>query len=156
MIGDRVCVYTPKTKKGLSCKLMRYWHGPSRTVEKCSPVHYKLRTCDNRLVSVTVHANWIKPYFSSYLCPSNTLEGTSANSGPTIPDEELPADSFSDHHFIQHTRDSQHTPAASDTSDLLDTLYNIEQIFKHRTRKGRKQILRDGHCTNEHQLAMTN
>ena len=65
-------------------------------------------------MSVTVHANRIKPYFSSDLRPSNTLEGTSANSGPAIPDEDLPADSFSDYHPIKHTRDSQHEPAASD------------------------------------------
>ena len=76
MIGDKVCIYTPKTKKGLSRKLMHHWHEPYRIVENCSPVHYKLRTCDNRLVFVTVHANWIKPYFSSDLRPSNTLEGT--------------------------------------------------------------------------------
>ena len=141
MIGDKVWIYTPKTKKGLSRKLMHHWHGPYRIVEKCSPVHYKLRTCDNRLVSVTVHASQIKPYFSSDLRPSNTLEGTSANSGPAIPDEDLPADSFSDYHPIKHTRDSQHEPAASDTQDSTDTLYNIEQILKHRNRRGKKQIL---------------
>ena len=28
MIGDKVWVYTPKTKKGLSRKLMHHWHGP--------------------------------------------------------------------------------------------------------------------------------
>ena len=83
----------------------------------------------------------IKPYFSSDLRPSNTLEGTSANSGPAIPDEELPADSFNDYHSIKHTRDSQHEPAASDTQDSPDTLHNIVQILKHRMRKGKKQIL---------------
>ena len=57
IVGDRVWVYTPKTKKGLSQKLMHHWHGPFRIVRKCSPVHFKLRRCDNSLVSVTVNAN---------------------------------------------------------------------------------------------------
>ena len=62
IVGDRVWVYTPKTKKGLSQKLMHHWHGPFRIVRKCSPVHFKLRRCDNSLVSVTVNANRMKPY----------------------------------------------------------------------------------------------
>ena len=89
---------------------------------------------------VTVHANRIKPYFSPDLRPSNTLEGTSSNSDHAIPDEELPADSFSEYHPMQRTRDSQHEPAASDTTDSPDTLYNIEKVLKHRTCKGKKQI----------------
>ena len=141
MIGDKVWVYTPKAKKGLSRKLMHHWHGPYRIVEKCCPVHYKLRTCDNRLMSLTVHANRIKPYFSLDLRPCNTLEGTSSTSDHAIPDDELPAYSFSDYHPIQHTRNSQLEPTASGTPDSSDTLYNIEQILKHRTRKGKKQIL---------------
>ena len=42
---------------------------------------------------------------------------------------------------MQHIRDSQHEPAASDTPDSQYTLYNIEQVLKHRTRKGKKKIL---------------
>ena len=164
MIGYRVWVYKPKTKKELSRKLIHLWHGPYRIVEKCSPVHYKLRTCDNRLVSVTVCANRIKPYISSDLQPSNTLEGTSGNSGPAIPDEELPADGFSDYHPIKHKRDSQLEPAASDTPDSTDTLNNIEQILKQRTRKGKKKILvkREGYgpehnsCVDETNVVQTN
>lgn len=32
MVGDRVWVYTPKTTKGLSKKLIHQWHGPFRIV----------------------------------------------------------------------------------------------------------------------------
>ena len=71
----------------------------------------------------------VKPYFSPDLRPSNTLEGTSSTSDHAIPDEELPADSFSDYHPMQHTRDSQHESTASDTPDSPDTLYNIEQVL---------------------------
>ncbi len=125
MIGDKVWVCTPKTKKGLSRKLMHHWHGPFRKVEKCSPVHYKLRTCDNRLVSITVHANRMKPYYSSNLRPCNPPENTSVDSDPSIPAEESPDDSFADDHPIRHPNDSRHEPAASDTPHSADTLYNI-------------------------------
>ena len=43
-VGQRVWVYTPRTRKGLSKKLMHNWLGPYRIVEKLSPVHFKLRT----------------------------------------------------------------------------------------------------------------
>ena len=33
-IGQRVWVYTPKTRKGLSKKLLHHWHGPYRIVRK--------------------------------------------------------------------------------------------------------------------------
>ena len=56
-IGSKVWVYTPKTRKGLSKKLAHNYHGPYRVVKKLSPVHFRLRTLDNRPVSVPVHAN---------------------------------------------------------------------------------------------------
>ena len=92
-------------------------------------------------MSVILHANPIKPYFSLDLRPNSTLEGTPSTSDHAIPDDELPADSFSDYHPIQHTWDSQHKPTASDTPDSPDTLYNVEQVLKHCTHKGKKQIL---------------
>ena len=51
-IGQRVWVYTPKTKKGLSKKLLYNWFGPYRIVEQSSPVHYRLRTIISCSLSV--------------------------------------------------------------------------------------------------------
>ena len=62
-IGCKVWVYTPKWKKGLSKKLMHNNHGPYRIVARLSPVHFRLRTMENRPVAVPVHANRMKPYF---------------------------------------------------------------------------------------------
>ena len=39
-IGQRVWVYTPKTKKGLSKKLLYNWFGPYGIVEQSSPVRF--------------------------------------------------------------------------------------------------------------------
>ena len=47
-VGQRVWVYTPRSRKGLSKKLMHNWLGPYRIVDKLSPVHFKLRTITNK------------------------------------------------------------------------------------------------------------
>ena len=62
-VGQCCWVYTPSSKKGLSKKLRHLWHGPFRICRKLSPVHYQLRTCDNRLVATTVHANRMKHFY---------------------------------------------------------------------------------------------
>ena len=82
-----------------------------------------------------------KPHYSSNLRPCNPPENTSVDSDPSIPAEELPDDSFAEDHPIQHPNDSRHEPAASDTPHSADTLYNIKQVLKQRTRKGKKQFL---------------
>ena len=56
-VGQRVWVYTPRSKKGLSKKLLHNWLGPFRIVEKSSPVHFRLRTDTNKKVTFAVHAN---------------------------------------------------------------------------------------------------
>ena len=55
-IGQRVWVFTPKTRKGLSKKLLHHWHGPYRIMKQLSPVNFKLRNSANRLVATPVHA----------------------------------------------------------------------------------------------------
>ncbi len=52
MLGDREWVYTPKTKKSLSRKLLHHGHGP---------FSYHRIMLTNHLVSITVHANRMKP-----------------------------------------------------------------------------------------------
>ena len=61
-VGSKVWVYTPKNRKGLSKKVAYNFHGPYRVAVKLSPVHFKLRTMDNRPVTVPVHVNRMKPY----------------------------------------------------------------------------------------------
>ena len=39
-IGDRVWVYTLQLKKGLSKKLLHFWHGRCRIIQNLSPVNY--------------------------------------------------------------------------------------------------------------------
>ena len=137
MLGDRVWVYTPKTQKGLSRKLMHHWHGPFRIVEKCSPVHFKLRTCDNRLVSITVHANRMKPYYDPDSRPQ-APPSIEMLDEPPIPDNELPDDALTSNAKAHKSTSDQ--PIAIDAS-ADPTTHNIERIVKTRKRKGRKQFL---------------
>ena len=61
-VGDKVLVFTPKTIKGLSRKLMHSWHGPYRLVHKLTPVRFALRTQTNNLLKASVHMNRMKPF----------------------------------------------------------------------------------------------
>ena len=91
-IGAKVWVYTPKTRKGLSKKLTHHYHGPYRIVSKLSPVHFKLRTLDNRPVSVPVHANRLKPCYDPtdrpIVPPASEIDELHLN------DVDLPEESF--------------------------------------------------------------
>ena len=91
-VGMRVWVYTPKNRKGLSKKLAHNYHGPYRIVSKLSPVHFKLRTMDNRPVSVPVHANRMKQYYD----PADRPIGIPVlpEDTPDLSDMDLPNDSF--------------------------------------------------------------
>ncbi|CAB4035677.1 Hypothetical predicted protein [Paramuricea clavata] len=140
MLGDRVWVYTPKTKKGLSRKLMHHWHGPFRIIEKCSPVHFKLRTCDNRLVSITVHANRMKPYYFPDLRPQ-TPPNIEMPDEPPIPEDELPNDALADNTPVHEPSIDQSVPADTSVVEENSETYNIEHIIKERKRKGKKQFL---------------
>ena len=58
-VGQRVWVYTLRTRKGLSKKLMHNWLGPYRIVENLSPVHFKLRMI-NKKVAFSCHVHRMK------------------------------------------------------------------------------------------------
>ena len=77
--GAKVWVFTPKPAKGLSKKLRHFWHGLFRVVEKLSPVHFVLRTCDNRRVAAAIHANRMKSYFDPRDHPIDPTEKLNDN-----------------------------------------------------------------------------
>ena len=93
-IGCKVWVYTPKSKKGLSKKLMHNYHGPYRIVARLSPVHFRLRTMDNRPVAVPVHANRMKPYFDPNDRPIDPP--SDLNDGFELSESDLPNDSYAE------------------------------------------------------------
>eukprot|EP00112_Aurelia_sp_Birch-Aquarium-sp1_P024198 Seg753.2 transcript_id=Seg753.2/GoldUCD/mRNA.D3Y31 product="Retrovirus-related Pol polyprotein from transposon 412" pseudo=true protein_id=Seg753.2/GoldUCD/D3Y31 len=55
-VGQKVWIFTPNNRKGLSAKLVHNWHGPYRIVEKCSSVNFRLENGD------IVHSDRLKDY----------------------------------------------------------------------------------------------
>ena len=158
-IGQRVWVYTPKTKKGLSKKLLYNWFGPYRIVEQSSPVHYRLRSKSNKKVTFAVHANRMKPFVDPALRP---IEPPSDDdpSEPYLDEPDIPADSFepsesnnpnSDTSVTveNNTRTQVNLQGQSNAPDqrkddnqfAIDdqTIFAAEKILKRRKRKGKVQ-----------------
>ena len=61
-VGERVWLFTPQKRKGKCTKLLHFWHGPFRIVEKTSPVNYRLTSCDERRRTFVVHVSRLKTY----------------------------------------------------------------------------------------------
>ena len=70
--GDKVWVYNPSIKKGISKKLIaERWIGPYIVLKRYeNDVTYQLGTNDNRRVPIIVHSNRIKPFITRELIPS--------------------------------------------------------------------------------------
>ena len=112
-IGSKVWVYTPKLHKGLSKKLTHNLHGPYRGVAKLSPVHFKLRTLDNKLVSVPVHVNCMTPYYDPSSHPITVPPNIKHSSDLT--ESDLLDDSF------QTVHDTSAPLSCSSNKELLIT-----------------------------------
>lgn len=91
-LGDRVWVFCPKNRKGVSKKLAHNYHGPYWIVEFLSPVHCILRATHNRRVSTTVHVSRLKRYIDPADRPSR--EPLFQVDEPFLADSDLPTDSF--------------------------------------------------------------
>ena len=158
-IGQRVWVYTPKTKKGLSKKLLYIWFGPYRIVEQSSPVHYRLRSKSNKKVTFAVHANRMKPFVDPALRPIEPPSNDDP-SEPYLDESDIPADSFESSESHNHNSDTSvtvedNTRARINSQGQLDapdqrkdenqfvidnqTIFAAEKILKRRKRKGRVQ-----------------
>ena len=68
-MGQRVWVYTPKSIKVLSKKLLCNWFGPYCIVEQSSLIPYPLRSKNNKKVTFAVHTNRMKPNVDLALRP---------------------------------------------------------------------------------------
>ena len=125
-VGNLVWLFTPKTQKGLSKKLLHNWHGLYRLVEQLLPVNFKLHTCHNRLLPTPVHVNRLKPCTDPIAC---LIDPPVDQDDPIFNNSEvsfLPSDSFAPADLVAQP------PAAADDNDPL---YEIETILKRRTKK---------------------
>ena len=127
-IGQRVWVYTPKTKKGLSKKFLYNWFGPYRIVEQSSPVHYRLRAKDNKKVTFAVHANRMKPFVDPALRP---IEPPIDNdpSEPYLDESDIPGDSFEVSESSSHDNDTNVTAEKHDVCSPLHLQEALNQFL---------------------------
>ena len=154
--GIRVWVFTPKTFKGLSKKLLHNWHGPYRIVEQLSPVHYRLRTCSNRPVTTTVHANRMKPFYDPTDRPIDPPENDIFDE-VYLGLEDIPTDSFdlstddhpnpepavpdTDQAQIADPIQNNDVPTPGQPKIDNETVFNAEKILRHRVQNGQTQYL---------------
>lgn len=61
-VGDKVWIFTPSSKTGLSQKLMHNWHGPYEIVKKLSTVNYNVKLIGDEWKIQNVHVNRMKRF----------------------------------------------------------------------------------------------
>ena len=150
-VGQRFWIYTPEVKKGLSKKLLSKWNGPFRICRKLSPVHFQVRTCDNRLVATTVHANRLKRFYDPADRPilpppvddpdDLSFDAADLPAGSLEPDDAIPKTTANAEPAPDDTENPNTSPV--DSSDLFNDpdVYGAEKILKSRKRQGRLQYL---------------
>lgn len=155
-VDDRVWSFTPKTRKGLSKKLLHKWYGPYRLAERLSPVHFRVRTCDNRGVTTSVHVNRMKCYFDPADRPIEPLEDDLNE--PYLEERDIEDASFqlvsttpsspssqpvTRNHKTRKEKPKSTNPNSTESTPPIDnkTVSNAECLLKSRVRKGKTQYL---------------
>ena len=61
-IGQQVRIFIPAVKRGQSRKFTHQWIGPYTIIEQLSPVTYRVKSNNDRIISSAVHVQRMKPY----------------------------------------------------------------------------------------------
>ena len=91
-VGERVWLLTPQKRKGKYTKLLHFWHGPFRIVEKTSSVNYRLTSCDERRRTFVIHVNRLKTYVDPVDQPWRVAEPSHQEDPNDEPDNLWDAD----------------------------------------------------------------
>ena len=154
--GEKVWIFTPKTRKGLSRRLLFNWHGPYRVIKRLSPVHYLLRTASNNRVTSAVHVNRMKLFFDP---DDRPIQGPTDGDVPEpyLFERDLPDDSFEASTETEPVaaQDPEDGPAPPPPVANVPTgpeqpaqaplddpdVFLVERILKSRTRNGQREYL---------------
>eukprot|EP00112_Aurelia_sp_Birch-Aquarium-sp1_P017146 Seg3954.3 transcript_id=Seg3954.3/GoldUCD/mRNA.D3Y31 product="Retrovirus-related Pol polyprotein from transposon 412" protein_id=Seg3954.3/GoldUCD/D3Y31 len=76
-VGDRIWLYSPQVKSGLSSKLSHLWNGPCRIVRKLSPANVEIEEGPRR--KTIVHVNICKLYKDRQPRPTDKMDNDQDN-----------------------------------------------------------------------------
>ncbi|RXN05567.1 Retrovirus-related Pol poly from transposon [Labeo rohita] len=87
--GDKVWVFCPQRKRGLSPKLTHHWQGPGEILDQISEVVFRVRM-PGRGRRVVLHKDRLAPYHP--LAPEQETGGSQSGSPPSTPSAETDND----------------------------------------------------------------
>ncbi|KAI2648671.1 Retrovirus-related Pol polyprotein [Labeo rohita] len=87
--GDKVWVFCPQRKRGLSPKLTHHWQGPGEILDHISEVVFRVRM-PGRGRRVVLHKDRLAPYHP--LAPEQETGGSQSGSPPSTPSAETDND----------------------------------------------------------------
>lgn len=139
--GDHVWIYAPYLKKKLTKKLLHLWHGPMYLVEKITPVTFRVRNANNKLAKGPVHVNRMKTFIHRNDRPIGAP--TDTDDSFDLEEDDLPPDSFAPQvNGDPDQNDPQNSQNDANIDDVNnDDVYDVEEIVKKRTRKGKIEYL---------------
>ena len=100
-VGQKVWIFTPNNRKGLSAKLVHNWHRPYRIIEKCSPVNFRLENGD------IVHSDRLKDYIEYEQLSDPVPEDVIANDDDDNAISENEAEPVEDEHEVDQILDKR-------------------------------------------------
>ena len=80
--GDRIWLYTPQVKPGLTSKLAHLWNGPYRIIRKLSPVNVEIEEGPRR--KTIVHVNRCKLYKDRQSRPMDKMDNVNETIAPDL------------------------------------------------------------------------
>eukprot|EP00795_Rhopilema_esculentum_P009287 gene9287-16984_t len=81
-VGDRIWLYTPQVKQGLTSKLAHLWNGPFRIIRKTSPVNVEIEETPRR--KTIVHVNRCKLYKDRQPRPMDKMDNVNDTIAPDL------------------------------------------------------------------------
>jgi len=86
-VGQKVLLYDPVTRKGVTKKLKRRWVGPFLVTDVSDGYTYKLRRCDTgQVVKAYVHSNRLRPFHESRNAPDSSSPTPTQHNASSDPD----------------------------------------------------------------------
>lgn len=154
VVGQKVWVYFPKLKQGVSAKLQRRWQGPYYICSALAGNVFLLRkSSDNQQLRSPIHAMRLKPYFDPNERPTNFIPEID-NDQSSDTDEESKDHSGADEVHVSSDKQTRTGTQTLDSSDdahtktqLLDDasseeIYYVEKIVRcRRNAQGSKEYL---------------